>query len=71
MAYIFSIRNNIWIIINIIIFSVFIMWQFIMGFGAGIYIGTKYDCKPSIDFIKDCIKKSIPEEAIPKEKDDK
>jgi hypothetical protein len=47
------------------------MWQFIMGFGAGIYIGTKYDCKPSIDFIKDCIKKSIPEEAIPKEKNNK
>jgi len=46
------------------------MWQFIMGFGVGIYVGTKYDCKPSILFVKNCIKNNLPNELIPKEKDD-
>ena len=22
------------------------MWQFLLGFGAGVYVGTKYDCRP-------------------------
>ena len=42
------------------------MWQFICGFGMGVYVGTTYNCKPTISFVKDCIKKTIPEEAIPK-----
>ena len=29
-----------------------IMWQFIIGFTSGIYIGTYYDCEPTIDIIK-------------------
>jgi len=45
------------------------MWQFLMGFGAGVYVGTKYDCKPTIIFMKDCFKKFVPDEAIPKKKD--
>ena len=28
-----------------------------MGFGAGVYVGTKYDCKPTIIFMKDCFQK--------------
>ena len=32
------------------------MWQFILGFGAGVYVGTNYDCKPTIKFIQNCIK---------------
>ena len=36
-----------------------------MGLGAGIYIGTIYDCKPTIRFIVECLKRVIPEEAIP------
>lgn len=45
------------------------MWQIIMGFGAGVYVGTVYDCKPTISFLKECIKKTIPEDAIPKKKE--
>ena len=30
-----------------------------MGFGAGIYVGTKYDCNP-VTFITNCIKNNIP-----------
>ena len=47
------------------------MWQFLMGFGAGVYVGTAYDCKPTIIFMKDCFKKIVPDEAIPKKKDKK
>ena len=44
------------------------MWQFLMGFGVGIYVGTNYDCAPTINFINNCLKKNIPEDAIPKKK---
>lgn len=46
------------------------MWQFICGFGMGVYVGTAYNCKPTISFVKDCIKNNIPEEVIPKLKKD-
>ena len=46
------------------------MWQFLMGFGAGIYVGTAYDCKPTVTFIKNCIKNNIPKDIIPKKKED-
>tara|TARA_A100001015_G_scaffold64599_1_gene71351 strand:- start:309 stop:428 length:120 start_codon:yes stop_codon:yes gene_type:complete len=39
-----------------------------MGFGVGIYVGTKYDCAPTINFINNCLKNNIPEDAIPKKK---
>ena len=42
------------------------MWQFLLGFGAGVYVGTAYDCKPTITFISGCLKKTIPEDAYPK-----
>ena len=45
------------------------MWQFLMGFGVGGYVGTAYDCKPTINFVRECLKKAVPEEAIPKKKD--
>ena len=41
-----------------------------MGFGAGMYVGTVYDCKPTVSFIKDCIKKTVPKEALPKKKEE-
>jgi len=47
------------------------MWQFLMGFSAGIYVGTVYDCKPTVEFISKCIKNNIPQDAIPKKKDEK
>jgi hypothetical protein len=73
-----STSNSYWgipIIIYLKIFSIFllmmyIMWQFLCGFGAGVYVGTVYDCKPSLIFVRKCIKNFIPEEAIPKKKDD-
>jgi len=45
------------------------MWQFLMGLGVGVYVGTSYDCNPSINFIKECIKNNIPKDALPKKKD--
>lgn len=44
------------------------MWQFIIGFGAGIYVGGIYDCKPTTDFIIKCIKNVIPKDALPTKK---
>jgi len=38
------------------------MWQFIIGFGIGIYVGTFYNCKPTLDVIITNIKNSIPKE---------
>jgi len=46
------------------------MLQFLCGFGAGIYVGTIYDCKPTMVFVKSCIKNFVPEDAMPKKKDD-
>lgn len=37
------------------------MWQFITGFGFGIYIGTYYDCKPALEFVRKTIKENMPE----------
>ena len=45
------------------------MWQFLMGFSVGVFVGTKYDCKPTIDFVRTCIKNNVPRDLIPKEKD--
>ncbi len=36
------------------------MWQFILGFGTGVYIGTHYDCKPVIGKIEDFFKSQCP-----------
>ena len=41
------------------------MWQFLLGFGAGVYVGTKYDCCPCMKFVGKQM-----EEYFPK-KDDK
>ena len=46
------------------------MWQVITGFVVGIYVGTSYDCKPAIEFIKTWCKDKIPDEAIPKKKEE-
>lgn len=46
------------------------MWQLLMGFSMGVYVGTNYNCKPTILFIKNCIKNNIPEDIIPKKKED-
>ena len=47
------------------------MWQFLAGFGMGVYIGTIYDCKPTVNFVRDCLKKTIPDDAMPIRKDKK
>ena len=46
------------------------MWQFMMGFSMGIYVGTIYDCKPTVTFISTCLKNNIPKDALPKKKDE-
>ena len=46
------------------------MWQFILGFGAGVYVGTNYDCKTTIKIIQTCIKNNVPNDMVPKKKDD-
>ena len=38
------------------------MWQFLLGFATGVYVGTYYDCKPTIDFIKKNCEKNLPKE---------
>lgn len=42
------------------------MFQFLISFGVGIYIGTIYNFKPTINFITKLIKQNFPEEAMPK-----
>ena len=42
------------------------MYQLLFGFCAGVYIGTIYDCKPTIVHIQQIIHKYAP----PKKKDD-
>lgn len=37
------------------------MWQVVVGFGVGVYVGTYYDCKPAIHFVLNTIKSNIPE----------
>ena len=38
------------------------MYQFILGFVAGVYVGTKYNCKPAIDKATELIKEHFPKE---------
>ena len=38
------------------------MWQFVLGFSSGVYVGTYYDCKPMIIRAIDCIKHWKPDE---------
>lgn len=44
------------------------MWRELISFGVGIYVGTNYDCKPTISFITMLIKNNVPNEAFPKKK---
>ena len=37
------------------------MWQMMVGFAAGIYVGTYYNCKPTIVMIREMVKDKIPE----------
>ena len=38
------------------------MWQFLMGFASGVYIGSYYECKPTIENILKIIKENSPKE---------
>jgi len=38
------------------------MYQFALGFVAGLYIGTNYNCKPIFDDVSKYIKKNFPKE---------
>ena len=37
------------------------MWQFLVGFGLGIYMGTQYNCKPQLNSLIKTIKINFPE----------
>tara|TARA_B100000674_G_C37956628_1_gene969963 strand:- start:298 stop:417 length:120 start_codon:yes stop_codon:yes gene_type:complete len=37
------------------------MWRVLLGFSIGLYFGTYYDFKPSMDKAKKYIKNNIPE----------
>ena len=41
------------------------MWQFLLGFGAGVYVGTKYDCRPCMKYVEKHVT-----EYFPKKEDD-
>jgi len=42
------------------------MWQVLLGFSAGVYVGTYYNCKPYIKQIHFLIKDKLPEEKVDK-----
>lgn len=46
------------------------MWRELISFGMGVYIGSKYDCKPTVAFITTLVKNNIPKDALPIKKDD-
>ena len=47
------------------------MWQLLCGFGTGIYVGTYYNCKPMLEYVKEKMKEHIPEDIPSVEKNDK
>ena len=40
------------------------MWQIISGFAAGIYVGTYYDCKPTLRLVQQIVKDKFPKERL-------
>lgn len=44
------------------------MYQFLLGFAVGVYVGTVYDCKPFVDRAHEFVKEHAPKEQEPKEK---
>ena len=38
------------------------MWQFLTGFGLGVYVGTFYDCRPAIKAVQILLKDNMPKE---------
>ena len=36
------------------------MWQFLLGFGTGVYIGTKYDCRPCMRYVEKHVEEYFP-----------
>ena len=40
------------------------MWQLLTGFAAGVYVGTYYDCKPTIILVEKMLKEKFPKERL-------
>jgi hypothetical protein len=38
------------------------MWSFVAGFGCGVYVGSYYDCRPTLDKLVTFVKEHLPEE---------
>lgn len=36
------------------------MWQFLAGFSVGIYVGTYYECKPALEYLRKVIIEQAP-----------
>ena len=36
------------------------MWQFILGFSAGVYVGTTYDCRPCMKYVEKRVEEYFP-----------
>ena len=47
------------------------MWKFIVGFVSGVYVGTFYNCKPTITTIQSFVQKNIPEKIDKKDSSEK
>jgi hypothetical protein len=39
------------------------MWRFIAGFGIGVYVGTYYECKPTLEYIRKVITDQVPKKS--------
>ena len=38
------------------------MWQWLLGIGMGIYIGTYYNCKPSLEAVTKLVRDNMPKQ---------
>jgi hypothetical protein len=36
------------------------MWQLLLGFSAGVYVGTKYDCRPCMKYVEERVEEYFP-----------
>lgn len=46
------------------------MWQFLLGFGTGIYMGTVYDCRPCMKYAQKQLEEFVPKKKWDEEDDE-
>ena len=57
-----------WSLLKNKIYKIYIMWQFLLGFGAGVYVGTKYDCRPCMKYVEKHVTEYFPKKDEEEEK---